>query len=177
VLGGEVQAQVATRVLRDLDKDMRKAIAKDSRGIGEDLVAAIRAHPGVAPYTAVYAKLGRSARVRTRAGRPPEVVVGGAKRFSGGATINQLARPYEFGSLTGDTKKGKGEFRLSQEQLAGRARRHRRKRPFPQFPPKSNEGLWVNAVCEQWENRGTLIEEWLTIVDSVLAGVASKDHG
>src|SRR4249920_1884864 len=129
---------------------MRKAIAKDSKGIGDDLVAAIRAHPGVSPYGQVYRELGRAARVRTRPGLPPEVVVGGSRRFSGGATVNQLARPYEFGARTGDLKRG------SARVDAARRGRRRGRRPLRQFPPASNDGLWVNAVCEEWD-RGPLL--------------------
>jgi hypothetical protein len=170
MIGGEVQAQVATRVLRDLDKDMRKAIAKDSKGIGEHLLAAIRAESGPSPYQRVYAKLGVAARVRTRPGRPPEVVVGGARKLSGGGTVTQLARPYEFGAATGDSRRGKGEMRRATE-ASPRRRRRRGRRPYPQFPPASNEGLWVNAVCDKWD-KGPLLEEWLVVVDRVLAGVA-----
>jgi hypothetical protein len=159
--GSEVHAQVATRVLRDLDREIRKVIAKDSKGIGADLVAAIRADRGVAPYGRVYAKLGSAAKVRTRAGRPPEVVVGGSRRFSGGGTINQLARAYEYGAASGDTRRGPAGGRARSD------RRGRRKRPYPQFPPKSNEGLWVNKVCERWE-KGPLLDEWLTLVDKAL---------
>lgn len=176
MISGQVHAQVATRVLRDLDRDVKKAIATDSKGIGTDLVAAIRADPGVAPYQRVYAKLGRTAKVRTRAGRPPEVVVGGAGKFSGGASVTQLVRAYEFGALTGDTRRGKGKARLTGEARSGRGRRHRRARPYPQFPPKTSEGQWVNAVCERFE-KGPLLEAWLKIIDTTLGNLARKDHG
>ena len=162
--GSEVHAQVATRVLRDLDAEIRKAIAKDSKGIGADLVAAIKSDRGVSPYGRVYAKLGRTAKVRTRAGRPPEVVVGGAGKFSGGGSVSQLVRAYEYGAKTGDTRKGPGQG------AARTTRRGRRRRPYPQFPPASNEGLWVNAVCEKWE-KGPLLDEWLAVVDKALERV------
>ena len=163
----ELAAQVATRLLRDLDKDMRTAIAKDSKSIGDDLLRWIRSTPGPAPYQKVYAKLGQSAKVRTRAGRPPEVVVGGSKRFSGGATVQQLARPYEYGAKTGDHRRGS-------VTKPSRTRR-RSRRPLPQFPPASNEGLWLNKVCE--DHGEQVIDAWLTIVNDTLDRLARKDHG
>lgn len=172
----QVHAQVATRILRDLDRDIKKAIAADSKGIGADLVARIKADHGVAPYQRVYAKLGSTAKVRTRAGRPPEVVIGGARRFSGGGNVTSLVRGYEYGSLTGDLKRADKTRRLTREERAGRGRRHRRKRPLPQFPPKSSEGLWVNAVCETYE-KGPLLDAWLRIIDDTLNDIAAKDHG
>jgi hypothetical protein len=171
MIRAEMQSQVATRILRDLDKDVRKAIAQDSKGIGDDLVAKIRADNGVAPYGRVYAKLARTAKVRTRAGRPPEVVVGGAGRFSGGATVTQVVRGYEYGSLTGDLRLDRAGRRLSAQDRAGRGRRHRRARPLPQFPPKSNEGMWVNKVCEAYE-KGPLLEAWLDIINTALDDTA-----
>lgn len=162
--GSRIDARVAVRVLRDVDAEIRKAIAKDSKGIGEDLLRDIRSDTGVSPYQRVYARLGRAAKVRTRAGRPPEVIVGGGRRFSGGGTVNQLVRPYEYGSATGDTRRGPATTRRT-------GRRGRRQRPLPQFPPKSNEGMWVNAVCERWE-KGPLLQEWLRIVDAALGRAA-----
>lgn len=175
MLDAQIYAQVATRLIRDLDKDMAKAIARDSKSIGDDLVRWIRSSPGPAPYGKVYAKLGQSAKVRTRSGRPPEVVVGGSKRFSGGATVQQLARPYEFGALTGDWRKNQGKRRLTSAELAGRRHRHRRRRPYPQFPPAAQEGHWLNQICE---DRGDeVVEAWLVIVNDTLDQLARKDHG
>jgi hypothetical protein len=165
-VSSQVHAQVATRVLRDLDRDMRKAIATDSKGIGADLVARIKADPGVAPYGRVYAKLGATAKVRTRSGRPPEIVVGGARRFSGGATVTELVRGYEYGSRTGDTRRGPGK----PAHRAKGGRWARRTRPQPQFPPAASEGIWVNQICADYE-KGPLLDAWLRIVDDVLAGI------
>lgn len=167
MISGEIHAQVATRVLRDLDREIKKAIAQGSKGIGDDLVSRIKSDAGISPYGRVYRKLGSAAKVRTRSGRPPEVVIGGAKRFSGGATVSMLVRGYEFGALTGDTALSARGRRLTKEERAGRGRRHRRARPLPQFPPKSNGGMWANRICEQYE-KGPLLSAWLTIIDAAI---------
>lgn len=159
MLAGQIDAADVKQLLRRLDRDARKEIAQRSKPIGQDVADAIKRAPGVAPYGRVYAKLGSTAKVRTRAGKPPEVVIGGGKRFSGGATVTQLVRGYEFGSKTGDLARSPRD----RDHKRGRARR-----PLRQFPPASNEGLWANKVCQDYE-KGPLREAWYGVIDDWLS--------
>lgn len=175
----EVRAQVATALLRDLPKEMQKAISRDSKPLAQKLVTAIKSSSGPSPYGAVYAKLRQKARVRQRPGRPPEVTLGGGRAFSGGATISELVWAYEYGSITGDFKRGQSETHRGRSvRVEKRARNRGRYRYYavtPQFPPWKQQGHWINEIVDQ--HKDDVLDGWARLVDDMLSDVVARHHG
>jgi hypothetical protein len=118
--------------LRAMAADASRLAAEQSRAAADVLAGAVRAAPGHPSYRAVYRRLATGVRTRPDPDGARVVVTGG-RAFSGGATIDQLAPPYEYGSPRGDARRG----------------RHPGARRGSQFPPATGTGYWVEATTDR----------------------------
>lgn len=99
----------ASRALRRLPADVKKAVKADVRAKVADPLARSMAAAAAGPYAAALA-----AGVKTRADVTPKIVVGGARKVaSGGASVRQLVYGVEFGGgrRTGTVRRGRTTYR------------------------------------------------------------------
>lgn len=130
-----VQArELYARAPKQMQKDMRAAV---NREVNPWLRYRIRGNA----RTAIDKKLADTARIR--AGRNPAVVVGGGKRFSGGAQARQLAGAYEFGSRAPEAYERYG-------RRSPKGQRHNvYRRTKTQLPVYSKSGRFIMAAVAE----------------------------
>lgn len=130
------ECDAASKSLRRLPKDVRRALASD---VKSEVAAPLADKIGAAsrgPYGRVLA-----AATKARASADPQIVVGGARRVvSGGASARQLVYGTEFGGGGRTTAVPAGRGHKAYRRRS--TNQFRRAYPFV-FPTIGREGEWV----------------------------------
>lgn len=126
-------ADLMRRADKNIQKDMRRAIIRE---VNPWIKSAVRRNATDAQSR----KIAGTARIRS--GNKPAVVVGGAKKFSGGETATGLVRVYEFGGFQ--------NYRGTYRRRSPRGRQHTvTRRTQRQIPRTQRSGRFVYpAVAE-----------------------------
>ena len=146
----------AADLMRRADKDLQKLMRREiTREVNPWLKSAIRSSAADAPSR----KIAGTARVRS--GQRPAVVVGSAKKFSGGESTAALAAVYEFGGQQnyrrGYARRNPGGggrhkvVRHTQRQIPRRERSGRFIYPAVADAAPMLVGAWVGAISDVYQ--------------------------
>ena len=144
-------ADLMRRADKDLAKEMRRAVTRE---VNPWLKSAIRRQATDAQSRLI------AGTARVRSGNNPAVVVGSAKKFSGGASTAELARVYEFGGwqeyrrgYARKGRKGGGRHKVvrhTQRQIPRQDRQGRFVYPAVADAAPMLVGAWVGVIVDLW---------------------------